>query len=240
MKQIAVIETVGSITKFEKLSKIENNVLPDTLVLRNLRPFPGYIYEEGNDNGLKLVSIFIMLYYRYSPEKVIKLSSLIKPQLQMECNAGYGEIIMENEIYPCIRIKGLKYISSIPKLQEFIKFQGFKLKKNIPVKTEGIIKVYKTFKLLEIDDDIYRDYYEREKFYLKMPVDINWEMFQSLKNNVKELIHNNNFDAALGEIYRFSGPIKVIRIFDRNKSLERALELKRIFNEELRKEIIYN
>lgn len=241
MKHIAVLETIGSITKVERLVPIEKNVLPGLIVLRNTNPFPGYIYSSNPKEHpeIKWASIFILLQYKYAPEKIIKLSSQIKRHLQIDCNAVYGEIKNSSSTIPCIRIKNLKYLSSIPKLQEFIFNYGFKQVRGQAQEYDPKIKVYKSFKLLEIAESIYRDYYEREKFYVKVPIALEWEQFIRLNTRVKSLLPKNSFDAALGEIIRYNGHESVIRIFDRDKSLERAHQLCEIFNRELKNELIF-
>ena len=69
MRSGKVIETIGSITKIEHLTTVRSNILPDTLVLRNSNPFPGYKQQENNSYQ-KPVSIFLILRYRYAPEKI--------------------------------------------------------------------------------------------------------------------------------------------------------------------------
>ena len=240
MKQIAVIETVGSIQKVEKLCPIDGKVLPGTLVLRNEHPFPGFIYPLGEDHlrGKQLASIFIFLKYKYAPEKIIKLAQQIRMHLQMHCDAVYGEITLDAKTYPCIRVKKLQNLSDIQQLQSFVTTNGFQPFQGSVRGTTGLIKVFKAFKLLELSDSFYRDYFEREKFYIKSSIAIEWEQFSCITEKVKHQLDNQNFDAALGEIYRFDGHEKVIRIFDKDKSLERAQALAQIYTQEIKKELI--
>ena len=91
--------------------------------------------------------------------------------------------------------------------------------------------------MVEVADDLYRDLSEGEKMYLHINDTINWKRFNFLTNKIKGNLDNSNFDAALGVIYRFCGPQNVIRIYDTNKTLDRALELKKWYLSEIKKEI---
>ena len=62
------------------------------------------------------------------------------------------------------------------------------------------------------------------------------KLLEHLTHNVKKKIENSNFDSALGIINRFNGPEDVIRIFDRTKTLERALEIRNKYLKELKRE----
>jgi hypothetical protein len=67
---------------------------------------------------------------------------------------------------------------------------------------------------------------------------LNWKLFDYFTKRVKSNLHDINFDAALGVINRFTGPEDVIRIYDSNKTLERALELKKFYMKEFKRERI--
>ncbi|UCH15477.1 MAG: hypothetical protein JSV22_05805, partial [Bacteroidales bacterium] len=138
--------------------------------------------------------------------------------------------------YPCIRIKGLECYDLIPEIQADYKNNDIKFMSFKAIDSDGKIKVFKHFKITEITDGIYRDLFEGEKFYFTIPLQINWRLLEHLTNNVKKKIENSNFDSALGIINRFNGPEDVIRIYDRNKTLERALEIKNKYLKELKRE----
>ncbi len=239
MKTLPIIETTGSITKMEVLSSIENQILPGSLVLTNKYPFPGFTPDKENDNLPKRPhSYYLALMYRYFPEKLERIAKALKHENIIECCSSTGEIIMQNNIYPCIRIKRLKADKILIDIQEFykkndIKFMGYKR-----INSEARIKVFKHFKVIEIGDGIYRDLSEGEKFYLNIPVQLNWKLFDYLTKRVKSNLQNSNFDAAIGVINRFTGPEDVIRVYDSNKTLERAMEIKKYYLREFKKEKI--
>ncbi|MBN2348264.1 MAG: hypothetical protein JXJ22_05475 [Bacteroidales bacterium] len=239
METNQIIETIGSVTKKEHLHSISYNVLPDTMVLENTNPFPGYGYQVENiPSDLKPRSIFLILRYRYAPEKIARITQSLINQNQLKCYAAYGEIQIRGAIYPCIRVKKLDCFEMIPKVQQYykqneIKLMGFKF-----IDDEGQITIHKVLKIIEISDGIYRDLFDKEKFYIKIDKQLNWKSFDSIGKMVKNNLANNNFDAALGLIYRFNGPEDVVRIYDKNTTLKRALELKKEFFKAVKKEFI--
>lgn len=233
-----VIETIGNITKYEQLKSVDKYVLPDTLVLKNPNPFPGFDLQGANMHNP--ASIFLILRYRYAPEKIIHITRQLRQNSQFKCNAGYGEIKINNTILPCIRIKGLTCISQIPVVQEFYKSNEIRFLNYKRIDAFGKIRIFKTFKIIELDKGLYRDYYEPEKFYFSIPHELDWKEFEKLTDEIRSKLKNPRFDAALGNIYRYMGPEDIIRIYDKNKSLERAYEIQQNYLKVLKKEEAYN
>jgi hypothetical protein len=231
-----IIETTGCIIKVERLKNIEKDTLPNTLVMKSEKPFPGLDDREGQETRKKLTYVYLILMYRYFPEKIERISKVLKEEKYNDCSFSCSEIIIQNRIFPCIRIKGLDTYCMIPEIQLDYKNNDIKFMSNRPVDCEGKIKVFKHFKISEITEGIYRDLFEGVKFYFTIPTQINWRLLMHISNNVKRNIKNPNFDPALGIINRFTGPEDVIRIFDKNKTLERALELKNKYLKELKRE----
>jgi hypothetical protein len=100
------------------------------------------------------------------------------------------------------------------------------------------IKIFKAFRLNEIAEGLYRDLNDGEKIYIQIPHSINWKRFDYIMKKIKSHIDNPNFDAALGVIYRFCGPEDVIRIYDQIKTLERAIQLRKLFVKEIKKDML--
>ncbi len=238
-KEVEVIETIGSITKMESLRSLERDVLENTLVLLNTDPFPGYRPPKDSYNPLiKPASVFIVLRYRYAPEKINRINQKFARSNISRCYPSFGEIITRESILPCIRIKGLQNYDVIPGIQSFFKQQELELMEYRAVETEARIKIFKNFRLIEIAEGLYRDLNDGEKLYIRIPKSINWKFFDSIQKKIKYNLENPNFDAAMGTIYRFCGPEDVIRIYDHDKSLRRAMELKKHFIREVKSDVL--
>lgn len=239
MKQTEVIETIGSITKMENLLSFEQDVLPNSLVLKNIDPFPGY-RTLGQNAGVenKPGSIFIILRYRYAPEKINHINRDLITRRITKCHPSYGEIITRESILPCIRIKDVENYTLIPVIQNFYKRNDLKLMDFRQFSGPARIKIFKAFRLSEIAQGLYRDLNEGEKVYIRIPNSVNWKRFDHITKKIKYHINNPNFDAALGVIYRFCGPEDVIRVYDQNKTLERAIQLRKLFVREVKSDLL--
>lgn len=231
-----IIETTGSIIKTERLKSLEKYIISNTLVLKSMKPFPGYVDKDNLKTKTGLNYVYLTLMYRYFPEKIERISKVLKEGKYNKCNFSWSEIVIQNTIYPCIRVKGLECYEKIPEIQADYKHNDIKFMSFKTIDDVGKIKVFKHFKITEITDGIYRDLYEGEKFYFTIPAQINWRLFEHLTHNVKKKIENSNFDSALGIINRFNGPEDVVRIFDRTKTLERALEIRNKYMKEFKRE----
>lgn len=239
MKQNEVIETIGSITKMENLLSFEHDVLPNSLVLKNIDPFPGYRSKNKNLKiGEKPGSLFIILRYRYAPEKINHINRDMVASRITDCHPSYGEIITRESIMPCIRIKQIENYTLIPVIQNFYKRNDLKLMDYRQISGTARIKIFKAFRLTEIAEGLYRDLNEGEKIYIHIPNSINWKRFDHITKKIKYHIKNPNFDAALGVIYRFCGPEDVIRIYEPVKTLERAMQLRKLFVKEVKNDFL--
>ncbi len=235
MKSNQIIVTTGSITKVETLANIEQHVLSNTLVLISKNPFPGYSFRRSIKNNTILYSVYLVLMYRYFPEKIERISKILRKKYE-NCYFSCGEIVIQNNIFPCIRVKGITCYELIPEIQSVYKNNDIKFMTFRKINNQGSIRVFKHFKITEIADGIYRDLYEGEKFYFVIPNQINWRILRITTENVKEKIDKADFDAALGIINRFTGPEDVIRILDRDKTLKRSLDIKNKYIKELKKQ----
>ncbi len=231
-----IIETTGYIVKTERMKSLERNIMSNTLVLKSMKPFPGYEDKDDPKESSRLSYVYLILMYRYFPEKIERISKVLKGEKYNKCIFSCSEIVIKNKILQGIRIKGLDCYEMIPEIQADYKYNDIKFMSYDAIDSEGKIKVFKHFKISEITEGIYRDLFEGEKFYFTVPVQINWRIFENLSNNVKKKIEDSNFDSALGIINRFSGPEDVIRIYDKNKTLERALEIRNKYLKEIKRE----
>lgn len=237
MSNQPIIETIGSITKMEMLSTVEENIRHGTLVLTNSKPFPGYTdHTEHSALPSRPQSYYLITMYRYFPEKLERIARALKNDNLIECCSSFGEIIIHEKIYPCIRIKRIKSDILLTEIQDFYKKNEIKFMPFKHILAEGKIKVFKHFKIFEFTQGMYRDLTEGDKFYFNIPVQLNWKLLDHFVKRVKSKISNSNFDTAIGTINRFTGPEDIIRIYDKDRTLERALDIRKHFIREFKKE----
>ena len=143
--------------------------MENSLVLKNDDPFPGFHLQ--NENGSiksKPESIFIILRYRYPPEKVNRIIHELVKNNVIDYYPSFGEIITPKTLLPCIRLKNIEDYSTISLIQESIKNLDLLLMPFQKVGCCARIKIFKTFKIIEINDGIYRDLNDGEKAYIKI------------------------------------------------------------------------
>lgn len=217
-----IIETIGTIEKKEIIESLNF----DDLVLESHHPFPGY-HGTSVPDQTNPKSIFLVLRNSYTDENIVRATMKIKKNFSTNFDASPGTISLYNKAEPCIRIKDLENYTFIPELLTLYKSEGFvflKAKKISPY--EGLIRIKKYFLLDEISEGIYMDKETVEMGYFEISTQLDWESFEKITLDIKRNIEDNNFDAALGTIYRKNGLKDVIRIFDTNVCLGECLFLR--------------
>lgn len=228
-----VIETIGYISKIENVRSIEHHILPNTLVIENVEPFPGYHGIVPSDKAP--MSLFLATQQKHTFEEISRATKEIKESFPEIQTGVVGELKIFNDSYPSIRLMGLKSFVDIEKIQKAYEKFGFKFLKKKLVNDCAIIKIQKSFLLDEIEMGIYKDLDEPGTSYLKVYRKIGWDDFQKVTKNVKNNIEFGNFDAALGYFYRHKGVIDFVRIYSKTITIEQLYELKDLYNGEIKK-----
>jgi hypothetical protein len=226
-----LIETFGAITKVETLTTIEHNILPNTLVLETVEPFPGY-YERTLPDELKPHTIFLITKEIYPFEDVLRACQIVNAQLDNKYNLTFAELIINNSMYTSVRIIDLDNFKIVSQLQDFLIRNGIPLRKKKAINNPAKITIHKPFIVKELKNDIYSDMENPNMFYIELPEKIDWEDFEALTRIVKNNLSNRSFDAALGVFYRKKGIIDAVRLFEAGINLDRAGVIKEKYEKE--------
>jgi hypothetical protein len=194
------IESLGKIIKEETLQSVTFNVIQKTLVLENLEPFPGY---NGENVPFKSApeSIFLMTTKQCQAETIFRLSQKICKYHNLTFDACPAEISFFTSSYFGIRIKGLTSYTGIVDIQGCYLDQGFSFLKYKKIRSLGLMKIEKIFRLEKIDEHIYKDQEDSLTYYLVVPYAFSWNLFKKVTGNIKNNLENRNFDAAIGFVY---------------------------------------
>ncbi len=227
------IETIGSIAKLETLISVDNNVMPNTLVLESMEPFPGY---HGNNlpTGSIPYSIFMITAKKNTFERIQRITHNIKRFLKFSFDASWGKICIHNDNYYCIRLRGLESYEVIPEIQSNYVDEGIKMMKKKKVSSQAIIQLKKSFYLREAEEGIYFDLEEPLMYYLKIPIQLKWNAFKSITGKVKQNIDYSGFDAAPGAIY-LRDLIDVVRIYARDWEIDQLRNVREKYLSEIKK-----
>jgi len=232
MKNVRIIETLGGLAKEEKLKTLADHIMPNTFVLETEEPFPGY-HGANLPSEAKPISAFLITRTKYSPEKILRIAHNIKKYFPHLFDAVPGKICIQNDILPCIRIRGFNNYELIGDLQKCFFSEGIEFAKKRNVSAGAVIQLKKHFTIEEIEEEIYRDLDEPSTYYFRIPKQMSWQLFQK----VTQVVRNNtsaNFDGALAAIY-CRDILDVVRIFAPGITIETLKQLKAKYNQELEK-----
>jgi hypothetical protein len=232
------IETLGYILKEEDLVSVKNVLVPDNLIIEAKNPFPGY-HGKHLPEEIKIPElIYIVTKEKYTSEHVFRVSQNIQKYFEKEINVARSQLTIYNTVYQSIRIKGCTDFTRVNELISCYKSEGFKFVKNKLIDATALIKVQKTFSLLEKEKGIYFDLEESNTYYIEVPYFLNFEQFRKITVHIKNNSENNNFDAAQTMIYRKHGVLDMVRIFKADTKIDLLRELREKYQKEIHRLLI--
>jgi hypothetical protein len=217
MSQKILLETIGTIEKKEMLGPVGYK----ELVLEAFQPFPGYHGTTVPDH-VEPNSLFAITRSKYTEEKVIRAIQKLKMDPKLDFDGTPGMVTLYNMLNPCIRFKDLKSYDEMPAILKAFEAEGIEFMSNRKIEPfTGIIKVKKYFLLEVVSDFLFNDVEEPNMHYFSIPLQLRFNQFEKITLDLKRNLEDPNFDAALGTIFRKTGVIDIIRIYDDKGSPER-------------------
>ena len=238
MSEKKVIETVGYITKEEKLENFKHDSLSNIFVLETIEAFPGYHGKNLPLEDKAPEFVFFITKQKYPTEYISRIKRNLSEHFKTDVNISKAYISAFNKSLPAIRLRACKDINNMPELVSCLKDEGIKFAKKQELNKETLIKVQRNFTLEEINDGIYKDLDEENNFYLSVPYNLKWHQFKEITLNIKNNIENNNFDAAQAYLYRKSGIEDMIRIFDTETNEKNLVQIKEKYLSEIKKVLL--
>lgn len=210
MSQKILLETIGTIEKKEMLGPVGYK----ELVLEAFHPFPGYHGTTVPDKDIPN-SLFAITRSKYTEEKVIRAIQKIKNEYHYSFDGSPGMVTLYNMLNPCIRFKDLSSYEEVPAILKAFEAEGIEFMSNRKIEPfTGIIKVKKYFLVEVLSDVLFKDAEDPNMHYFSIPVQLRFNQFEKITIDLKHNLDDPKFDAALGTIFRKSGVIDVIRIYD--------------------------
>ncbi|MCB2207943.1 MAG: hypothetical protein KQH67_06565 [Bacteroidetes bacterium] len=209
-----IYQTIGTVTKEEKISSVESETFSNVLLLESQLPFPGYHGLTVPDK-LEPDSIFAITKLMYNDERIIRCIQSVKKQLSMNFDAAPGSLHLQNKDVNFIRFKGLQYHFFGDVISHFEKC-GIEFKKKRMVSPyTALIRVRKFFKMKEVLDGIYADMDNQKFAYLNIPVQMRWNRFKRITMDIRYNVEDKHYDAAQTSIYTETGLMDFVRIYDK-------------------------
>jgi hypothetical protein len=210
MSQKILLETIGTIEKKEMLGPVGYK----ELVLEAFQPFPGYHGTTVPDKETPN-SLFALTRSKYTEEKIIRVIQKIKSDPRYTFDATPGMVTLYNMLNPCIRFKDIDAYDKMPPILKAFDNEGIEFMSNRKIEPfSGIIKVKKYFLVEVLSDYMFKDVEEPRMHYFAIPVQLRFNQFEKITVDLKHNMEDPNFDVALGTIFRKSGLIDVIRVYD--------------------------
>jgi len=217
MSQKILLETIGTIEKKEMLGPVGYK----ELVLEAFHPFPGYHGTTVPDND-KPNSLFAITRSKYTEEKIIRATHKIKSDHNFTFDGTPGMVTLYNMQNPCIRFKHLTSYEEVPAILKAYEDEGIEFMSNRKIEPyTGIIKVKKYFLVEVISDILFKDAEDPNIHYFSIPTQLRFNQFEKITADLKHNLEDPKFDAALGTIFRKSGLVDIIRIYDDKCSPDR-------------------
>jgi hypothetical protein len=223
-----MIETIGSVAKEELLKTVDHYILPNSFVMQNLEPYPGY-------HGLNLPidqapdTFFFVTLEEHSPEKVFRIAHNIRSFTEYSFDACPAKLCIGNDTYHSIRVRDLNSYEPVEEIQKCFLDTGIQFMKKKDVEATTLIELRKIFKLEEVNENILKDT-NGLMHYLKVRKQLTWGRFKKISLWVKNNLYDSNFDAALAVVYG-ADVYDLVRIYMPEPKPERLEEIRQKYLE---------
>ncbi len=217
MEQNLKIITTGSIIKQEIVKTLDVNILPNTLVMEIMEPFPGYHGANLPTDSLPR-SVFLATTKLHSDEDVLRITERINKSANTHFIANPAVVNIYSDQIPSIRLWGVEGYDFIPELQEGYKTEGIEFRKKRNLKDVALLKINKSFHIEEIEEGVYRDVGTPKMYYVQIPY-ISWNLFEEITKYLKNNIDNKNFDVAQG-LFFLDKVVDVVRVYGQEVSID--------------------
>ena len=217
MRSPKMMETWGAIQKGERLKTVRLEGADNVLVFQSVNPFPGY-FENSQFGGTRPHSMYLVAAKKYNAEDLALSLKNVGRKMFQHCSGDFGFIEMKSEKYYCIRYNNSSCLKKIDLLLSYLEEEGIEFRNYRPIEDDAVIKIYKNLSLRELNEYLYEDILDVDKFYVKLPYHLSWNDFKQITTRVKMNMSNHFFDAAQAIIWNSDGPTDLVRIFDRNSN----------------------
>lgn len=218
MSKTNIYESVGSISKYEKLATYYPGYSLPYLVLEAHETFPGYY--SALDTQLADRPLYLYLVVKSAQlvdiDHIIRATRHVKQKHSLDFDAVPGELILFNKLYHCIRLD-LPDLSKLKSLMDFFQDEKIDFVKHRDVKLySSMVRLKRYFEVEPIAEGIWKDIRLEGSYYLEVNKMLDFEYFEKISNFVRNNVDLGGFDAACGYWYNRYGLVDFIRIYHRN------------------------
>lgn len=227
------MEVFSNLVKQEKLTILEDKIVPGTLVFESKDPFPGYYSDTPDTNPP--IYLYLALDKPYRLEEVLRAVQAIQPKFEEHFDAGKGIATIVNEDIPVIRLRHFGNYDIVAPLQEaFAEYGiGYLKKTRRQGEYEAIIRIVKMLYLKQIEPNIFIDLREDYHGYILIPRFLSWNQFEKITKQVKYNWFGSKFDAAYGSFFHEGKLYEFVRVYSSKLDADYLQDIRNIYLEKL-------
>lgn len=231
------IQTLGIITKREKLSTAGLPSPLNELVLESIAPYPGYYEDIYAMDDKKFLHKYLYLMLKsvdyFNDDHFIRVAEKIRAQGHQKFDAVLGQLFYYNQFKPCIRLKEDDY-SMLPQIIRSLAAENIEFMVSRTVEPyDSIIRIKKFIDLREVAEGVYENVSNREVSFLAIPAHLEWDAFEQITLSVKMNGRYSRFDAAAASVYYMDRILEMVRIYDWEHTLEKLKDIRREYIREI-------
>jgi len=229
--------------------KVEVAAFPSThkheLLILESNPEPGYFSKGDFPQNLARNSdhhLYLLLKKPVScfQEIIMKHACYVKNKLHLRLHVAPGQMTFQNEVYPCVRIRTTEmdqlsaFLNDLKKLN--IKFLHHKRFQNIKP-YESLIQFKKYIEFKPTDEGIYADVNDKNRHFVELPENIDFDEFETLIGNVKNNCDFNMFNASLVYLLQKERILNMVAIYSKHCDESRLPEFRDYIKKEMTEDV---
>lgn len=228
------MEVFVNLTKNDIVVAIDDNIIPGSVVLDSLNPFPGYYHETPTST--KSIYIYMVLDRQYPLEEIIRATQNIEKEYGWDFDAGKGYMEIGSQFLDVIRMRHVPQLDLVEKIQEAYMKQGinFLISKKLKGRLEVRVKIVKFSTLEEIGEGTYLSVDDPTFGYIEIPKYLDRRAFTKVSMDVKYNWEGHEFDAARASFYNNKKLYEVVRIRSNKNDAEYLADIRKLYLEKIR------
>ncbi len=221
-----IFDAFGYVLKEEGLEKLSSKIIPGTLVVQDIHPFPGYHGSNLPERSTKPGHIYFLTKKKYNWEDITSISHKVKKYIGFSFLYYDASIKANTKEFGAIRIKNLESYEQVEELQRAFQAEGISFEKDKKFPEIGLTKLKKFFVLKRLEEGFFHEQEELNLYYIVMPRILSWEFFRKIITLTRSNLPDINYDAAQAVIYYRNEMYNTFRIYGKSIDLSKLKQLK--------------
>ncbi len=159
-------------------------------------------------------------------DNILRISFSLRQKLNLSLRAYPGQMTFRNKTHQCIRVSA-KDIKELPQLIKEFESVGIEFVSDIKISSYTSQIIYKKYiEYVELEEGVYRDNNNENRYFFKAPRLIEYNEFSSAMDQIKKSCEYNLFDTFLGYLLGKQEVTDFIGIYSDHCEHDRFKELK--------------